>query len=957
MTTICPDDKAAADFVEGQLVGDALVRLETHLAECSSCLTLIAELRQCRSQTVRKSLEPKAQQSLDTDARWTSEATRIGRFTLRRVVGRGGMAVVFAAHDPQLDREVAIKVVQARSLGIADSTPNKRLLQEAQSLAQLAHPNVVPVYDVHLETADPNGEVYVVMELVEGGTLAQWLQLPRSQTSIIETFIAAGQGLAAAHDKQIIHRDFKPSNVLLRPDGQVLVSDFGLAGATYSREPAETAGSLTALQPLATSTEGTSIVGTPAYMSPEQHRGRTIGTAADQFSFCVALYEALCGHRPFRGKSVAELQANVLGHRLRPMPRSLPRSVRHVLLRGLRSDPAARYPNMRALLSDLGNAITARKRRRLALMATTMAVVVGCATYVMWPSDASAVCDSTPTADQILEQQWSPARQANIRARLTASGIPGADDTLREINDTLGRYAVSVAEMSYRSCKATRITGQQAPELFERRKECLRNRRVRVEALLSLLEQPLGGRALRRSRKAMWKAISLESCANDGALLAEPIVPSEPDPIDSAERDRLEAQLAKVYALDALGDIKGALATATDLTASANAKPHKRILAKALFLRAFYLRSLGQIDEAIPAYRKSARAAASAKHDQFLLKSLVGVSIALGENGRPVEALATLEHADVTLTRTGVGPIIKARIHDAKARTLLTLGDYHKALENYRAAAELFTAHGTDKMQYMALNNLAHGLRMLRKFGEAERILNKALPLGERAYGKDNSQLLVSLHNLGIVLHRQGKPSQGQPYVVRALELTRSSRGPTHSYFASGLSALSAIESDLGQHKQAVKNARRAVEIFKQHDNADVTAGGLIGLARALGAHGDVQKAHTQFRRAVAYIREHLPENHPKLGDALYAFGTWALSNRRRNKGIRLLERALKVRATKSPNDLAYAESALALADAISATDRERARQLYREVLKAYKASLTESDERIAKLSARLSEL
>ena len=302
----------------------------------------------------------------------------LGRFTIIDILGSGGMGVVLAAYDPQLDRKVAIKVLRTRGLtGKRREKEAARLLREARAMAQLSHPHVITVY----EAGTIDERVFIAMEYIEGMTLRTWLaDTKRSVPEILEAYVKAGRGLAAGHAANMVHRDFKPDNVLVGNDGRVRVIDFGLArptrGAVLDTPSDETSSDSLPLTPDRTSspsmssaalhlqltTAGT-LFGTPMYMAPEQHNKVELDTRADQFAFCVAVFEALYGRMPFPAASYAELCASVtLGEISLPAPSpEIPDRVMNAILRGLRTKPDDRFPSMDALLAEL-EPQTARRR-------------------------------------------------------------------------------------------------------------------------------------------------------------------------------------------------------------------------------------------------------------------------------------------------------------------------------------------------------------------------------------------------------------------------------------------------------------------------------------------------------------------------------------------------------------------------------------------------------------------
>ena len=305
--------------------------------------------------------------------------TQVNRYVVERLIGRGAMGTVYAAHDPDLDRKVALKLLRADSLSAsARGRVRERLLREAKAMARLSHPDVITVHDV-----GAFGErLFVAMEYIDGGTLRHWRAARhRSFDDILEVYERAGSGLAAAHEAGLVHRDFKPDNVLVDRDGRVRVTDFGLARSldrpADSAVPAVSAeGSSIAPSVAMTLTRSGTVLGTPAYMAPEQLRGEPADPRSDVFSFCVALYEALYGERPFSGRNVRELQAAIERRALRasPITTRVPRWVHAVLQRGLHASPGERFDSMRGLLEALRAAHErSRQRWRRAVVGTVVA--------------------------------------------------------------------------------------------------------------------------------------------------------------------------------------------------------------------------------------------------------------------------------------------------------------------------------------------------------------------------------------------------------------------------------------------------------------------------------------------------------------------------------------------------------------------------------------------------------
>jgi serine/threonine protein kinase len=423
----CLSDDRLLAFVQGELPLSEREVIESHVDSCRSCFRLVGAALRLAPAAPEEPAEPEdGPQASD----FLELPTTIGgRYEVRELIGQGGAGAVYRAFDVQLKRPIAFKVVRApRSKPGGVESMQARLLREARAMAQISHPNVVTVYDV----GSIEDRVFIVMELVEGRTLAQWTSEPhRSWRDVVAAFIQAGRGLAAAHVVGLVHRDFKPLNVLVGADGRVRVTDFGLARPARAEEnhgsiPPPAASSRGRSEWTLTRTEG--LIGTPAFMAPEQFAGETVDARSDQFSFCVALFSALYGVHPFAPEGpdrppVAELAMRVVAGQVRQPPedKGIPPAIFEVLRRGLDPDPDRRHLTMDALIRELDVELMRTKSRPIALR---VALVLAAAALA-----AGAIAlfsNRRDVAGTRAEAIGSPAPTASVReaASVEPSTVP-----------------------------------------------------------------------------------------------------------------------------------------------------------------------------------------------------------------------------------------------------------------------------------------------------------------------------------------------------------------------------------------------------------------------------------------------------------------------------------------------------------------------------------------------------
>ncbi|WNZ61346.1 serine/threonine-protein kinase [Myxococcus sp. MxC21-1] len=380
----------------------------------------------------------------DAPGDWRSRSRlgqRVGRFIPLKLLGQGGMGAVFAAYDPDLDRKVALKLLSVEARSADEEGGRARLLREAQAMARVSHPNVIPIYEVGTWDA----QVFFTMECVAGGTLADWRrEKPRSWREVLEKYLQAGRGLEAAHAAGLVHRDFKPANVLVGRDGRVCVTDFGLARPvdnlpldeqpTLARVRDASEMSRPLHDPL---TETGVVLGTPPFMSPEQFRGESLDARSDQFSFCAALYRALYNQRPFdpdelsrAAKALRSAPAKVTAPLERagrepspihepPSDARVPAWVRRAVMRGLSLEPEARFASMGALLEALSQEEQRARARKAGGMAAATVALVGAVGGGLWFQ--SSVCAG---AEGLLADSWGAEAKQRLASAFAATGSP-----------------------------------------------------------------------------------------------------------------------------------------------------------------------------------------------------------------------------------------------------------------------------------------------------------------------------------------------------------------------------------------------------------------------------------------------------------------------------------------------------------------------------------------------------
>jgi tetratricopeptide (TPR) repeat protein/tRNA A-37 threonylcarbamoyl transferase component Bud32 len=909
----------------------------------------------------------------------------VGRYIMLDRLGGGGMGVVYAAYDPELDRKIAIKLVRAS----AATEARDRLLREAQAMARLSHPNVIAVYDVG--TVDD--EVFIAMELVDGPPLSTLVKDQRpAQHELLSIFLQAGRGLAAAHAAGIIHRDFKPDNVLVGKDGRVRVLDFGLARAAGEDDPkaapvelgkeTEISGRQALATPL---TQTGAFLGTPAYMAPEQMTGKATDARTDQFSFCIALYEALYGERPFTGDTMLALAHNVISGQVRAVPNDsqVPTPLRSVLLRGLSAKPEERFPSMEALLEALApRQETVSSASPLWWAALGVALLgVGVLGFSYARKQRQLVCRG---AEQQLVGVWDEPRRQAVQAAFLHTGKVFAQDAFAGAARALDEYTRRWVGMRQEACEATRVRGEQSEELLDLRMECLGQRREEVRALVDLFTEA-DSDVVTKAVQAASGIAELSTCANAAALRA-PIRPPA-DARVQRQVEALRAKLAQVKALREAGKYKPGMELASTIVDEAKHLGYRPVESEALLSLGKLHEDMGKYDAAEGALVEAAALAEVLHHDQVAAEAwltlvgiarnnahygeatrwgrlaeakieragsnpkqqsglLISMSGVLFDQGRYAEALAGDRRA-LAIVEKAFGPQspLVAPALDAVGADLVTLSENEEAIQYYRRALAIEENGLGPKHPHVAylLNNLGAALREQGNLDEALTYHRRELEIWQNALGLEHPDVASALSSIGLDLGSQGEYAEALDYHRRALAIEEKAFGSQHPVVATALEEIGHQLSREGQYGEALEYHRRALAIQEkalgpEHPNVGITLGN-IGFE--LSGQGKYEEALGYERRALPILEKAFGTESPDLAGALVETGKALLGMGAAQSAVAPLERALilQKRTPKRFADLAEVQFTLARALWDSAQGRERAKTLASEALAGYRAA------------------
>ncbi|MBX7084472.1 MAG: protein kinase [Nannocystaceae bacterium] len=806
---------------------------------------------------------------------------RLGRYRVLAVLGSGAMGVVVRAHDPRLGRDVAIKVVHPQELGRErEQRARARLIAEARALARLAHPNVVAIYEV----GEQAGTLFVAMELVEGVDLDEWLKrAPRSLDAIVQAFVDAALGLAQVHAVGLVHRDVKPSNILVGADGRVRVGDFGIAHACFEL-PAPIAAAEDVIGELVapdttTLTEEGRVVGTPAYMAPEQHLDAEVGPAADQYALCVSLFEALFGQRPFRGDARRLLAIKRAGAVLPKRARRVPAWLVAVVMRGLAPDPRARFASIDALAEALRRGAASR-RRRLALGSAVIASVGG---TLMMLGDGAGRCDRDAAE---LAGVWDEQTRAAAHGMFAASTRPWAALAWAAVEPRLDAYAGEWTTMRRELCLSA---GDTSATVLDRRLACLESRRRALAATTHLLAAAdddtvdhgvdlLGG---------------LRPIAACGTLDDRDGEVSPPPPALARAVADARTELALVRAFTEAGRYAEAHELGRAVVANASTLDYPPLQGEALAIDGRAALRVGPVADAASELEAALWTAIAEHDDVTAAEAATELTWFAGQYQRSLPdaarwaALARASAARSADARTQV------MLDNALGVAQLQAGQHDDAVASFeRALAGIGEAPDQISLTANVRHNLAKSWFDRGDLARARALLEPSIAALAGAIGDQHPRVLEMRGTLGQVLGAGGDHARAAALFRAEVEGLRQVMGDDALAVAHARTNLGVVLGRLGHDDEAIAVTEQALASFERAGDLGGASTCLGNIADDLLQQGIHDAAAQRFERALALLERLYPEGHADLVYPLVGLGRVRMAQQRWADALANFERA-----------------------------------------------------------------
>jgi eukaryotic-like serine/threonine-protein kinase len=795
--------------------------------------------------------------------------TQFGRYLILDVLGEGGMGKVFAAHDAQLDRNIALKIVRH-----ASTQSETWLVREARAMARIQHPAIVAVHDI----GSVGGRVFIAMELVHGTTLRRWLDAePRTWRAIVEIYVAAGRGVEAAHAAGVVHRDFKPENVLVDLAGRARVSDFGIADLRDEAGMAPNAG-------------------TSWYLAPEQFASRGADERSDQFSFCVALWQAVYGEHPFT-EVEAELATAVAAGTPKPPPDRGPRWLEAALRRGLAVDPAQRFASMTALLAALDRGLASRRWRAIGTLGIAVAAAGIATTIVLLAHhDAGPSCAGAGATEV-----WSPARHGQVLAALhglepaVAAGVVGE----------LDRYVQSWSDQRVEACRATNERGEQSGELLDLRMACLDRRIAELDALAT--EFATGDRAVAASAPTAIEALVPLSACTDTASLRD-VVPLPQSPSLRARVAAVRAALGHERADYATGRFARGLAAIQPLVHEADAIGYAPLVAELELDHGMLAWHADKMDEGEAALYRAVAAAEAGRDGATAAHAWVQLLWFVSQERRkPDEAWRLATIARGAVERYAGDPALRTYLADELGSIALDLGKLDDAQRELQLAYDDRVKLGDQQSIAASLQHL--GMLATERGDHTAALADhaRALAMMERTLGADHPDTLAELETFAAAYYEAGQLDKALAMYRDGLTRVEASIGDAGIDAAGYMHNIAlVVMRQAGDHVEAIAMQRRAVAIFTDVRGALAvdTVEQRANLANMLRVAKRYPDAIDEYHAVLPQIERAYGRNSELAAVALEGLGRALIDSGHKREAIEPLTHAVEVREHLGNGDL-----------------------------------------------------
>ena len=771
----------------------------------------------------------------------------LGRYVVLDTLGAGGMGIVLAAYDSTLDRRVALKLLHPHAS--RDPESHTRLLREAQALAKLSHPAVVSVYDV----GELRGQVFIAMEFIDGPNLRHWTrhQRPRPK-QVIAAFRNAAAGLQAAHDAGIVHRDFKPDNVLIGPDRRAYVTDFGLALEAHLAVTPGTPSASASASGSPRLTETGMVMGTPAYMPVEQHRGLPTDHRSDQFSFAVSFYEALYGVRPFSGTNAGELCRAITQADIPPPPPGIkvPRRVHRAILRALSAAPSDRFPSMRAFL----RAITPPTRsRRTWIFGGIGGLALG-AGAVFLADPPQRPCSSF---DERIADVYGPDQRAAIEAAFTTTDLPYARASFDATAAALDDYAQRWTEAATDACPATE-RGHQSDHMLDLRMHCLDRARSGLAASVDLLRDA-DDAVVRDGVAVASNQRELNLCSDLELLERSELLPD--NALQAAESAALTRLLNRIEAMRSVGRKEEAKLLFSENATRLRASTHPPVAIHASWVRGRLAGTDNQAADAIEAFRRAHTLALEHGLDGPAASAAKSVAFYLSEFENDAEQAEHYLRVAMALARASGSPRTSSEVHNGWAQFHMRRSRFPEAAEAARKSLELIEQLPTPDPFALVHGRLIYAQAIRRRDGAtaAMPLLDQAEATMRAAFGDTHPLLVDILQEKCNVAKDLGEYEDARTYALQALAQANEAYGEQSLDTAYVKANLASVLGALGDRQSGLRMLKDADAVFAKEYGEDHPVRARLGnnIASLYIEIGDDQAATEALREALRIARLH----------------------------------------------------------------------------------------------------